>query len=164
MFIFNKPVLEKILGYGACTTISILIDDIFWPIAVLFFGSVTGGLIMTTIALIVNLILIWLYDYLKKDLFGFEKIREIQETKGGGFWFWLIRKALKKGRAVTFIVLSYYDPFLAVIYMRKGVKAFKMVAIDWWYFIMSMIIASVGVTIFWSVIVDGLTYIYLNLL
>ncbi len=163
MLIFNKSVLEKILGYAGCTTISFIIDDIFWPAAVIFFGSIMGGIIMTAIALIINLILIWLYDYLKKDLFGFENLKLLRESSGKGFWIWLIKKAFKIGRIPAFIVLSYYDPFLAVIYMRKDAHCFSMRLKDWIYFIISMLIASAGFTVFWSLIIEAVKISWLSL-
>jgi hypothetical protein len=149
----KESILEKIAGYGTCTAVSVIGDDILWPIMVAWLGPVNGGAIMTFIALVINLLLIRIYDALKRDVFGFEKIRELEESEVKGFWMWLIHKALKIGKLPTFIVLSFYDPFLSVIYMRKGINGYKMTLRDWYFFILAMIIACVSWTFLWQIVI-----------
>lgn len=149
----KNTLLDKVVGFGTCTTASVACDDVLWPVVVVWLGPIKGGLGMTLFALVLNLIFIWAYDRLKRDVFGFEKIREIQEAQVKGFWMKVVTKAIKVGRVPAFFVLSFYDPFLAVIYVRKGIGGYRMTLRDWKFFGLAMVIGCVGWTVFWAEII-----------
>ena len=144
-----------IVGWGTATAQSVIVDDILWTPAILWLGPIMGGVVMTILAIIINIILIWAYDTLKQDFLSFEAMREMQEGEQKGFWKKLFAWALKFGEVPAFIALSLYDPFLAVIFSRKGANAYKMTKQDWVNFIVSMIIACVG----WTVICSAAAWI-----
>lgn len=147
--------LEKIAGYGTLTAVSVGLDDVLWPIAIVVLGPIMGGVAMSILALLINLILFYVYNALKRDIFGFERIHELQESETEG-WVRIVSWALKVGTVPAFIVLSYYDPFLAVVFMRKKANHFRMTMRDWYYFSLSMLIGCVGVTVFWTVIIGSI--------
>ena len=144
---------ERMAGYATATASSILVDDILWPVVMLWQGPVLGGITMTMVALLGNLILIWAYDKIKKDVFAFEALRELTEQEQTGFGKRLLAKFLKAGQVPAFIAISFYDPFLSVIYMRKGVGKYKMEARDWGYFALAMVIGCFGWTCWWQLII-----------
>ena len=82
----NNRLATLIVGWGTATTVSVIIDEILWTPAILWLGPLTGGIIMTLIAFIINILLIWAYDTLKQDFLSFEALREMQEReqKGSG--------------------------------------------------------------------------------
>ena len=151
----NTRLAKTIVGWGTATTVSIIIDDVLWTPAILMFGPLVGGLVMMGVALVANLMLIWAYDTLKQDFLSFEAMREMQESERKGFWRRLLVKAIKAGKVPAFIALSFYDPFLAVIFMRKSANAFKMTKQDWMNFGLAMLIACVG----WTMICSGAAWI-----
>lgn len=147
----NTRFAKLVVGWGTATTVSFITDDVLWTPAILWLGPVNGGLLMSAVALVINLLLIWAYDALKQDFLSFEALREMQECEQKGFWKRLLVKALKAGKVPAFIALSFYDPFLAVIFSRKGVNAYKMTKRDWVNFLIAMLIACVGWTSICSV-------------
>ncbi len=144
---------ERIVGWTTVTTVSVTIDDLLWPVVIVWQGPIVGGIIMTFLALFVNLALIWAYDKLKRDVLAFEALHELTEQKHKGFGKWLLAKFIKVGRVPAFIAISFYDPFLSVIYMRKGVGNYKMEKRDWCYFCLAMFIACVGWTFWWQIVI-----------
>jgi hypothetical protein len=147
----NTRWAKWIVGWGTATTVSVVIDEVMWTPAILWLGAIKGGLVMTTIALVVNLLLIWAYDTLKQDFLSFEALREVQEGEHKGFWKQLLAKSLKTGKVPAFVALSFYDPFIAVIWSRKSANAYRMTRQDWMNFGLAMIIACIG----WTAICSG---------
>lgn len=144
---------ERVAGWTALTIESIILDDIIWPAMMLWQGPIVGGITMFWVTLLNNLILIWAYDKVKKDVLAFEAFRELIEQEQKGFGKRLLVRFIKAGRVPAFIAISFYDPFLSVIYMRKGVGKYTMEARDWWYFALAMAIACVGWTLCWQSII-----------
>lgn len=144
---------ERVAGYTTLTVVSGAIDDVLWPIVVLWQGPLAGGVTMFWVALLCNLLMIWAYDKLKRDLLCFEELRSLTETeqvsKGKRFLAWIIRK----GRVPAFIAISFYDPFISVIYMRRGAGKYTMENRDWGYFALAMIIACSGWTLWWQALI-----------
>ncbi len=141
---------ERVASYGTLTIITVLVDEIVWPAVVLWQGPVIGGFIMFCISLLINLILIWSYDKIKKDVFAFETLREMADQKQKSFGKRILAWFIRAGKVPAFIAISFYDPFLSVIYMRKGVEKYKMEKRDWGYFGLAMIIGCVGWTLCWQ--------------
>jgi hypothetical protein len=135
--------------------VSISIDDILWPAVIFWQGPIAGGITMFWVALLANLILIWAYDKIKKDVLAFEALRELTERKQKGFGMRLLSRFIRAGKVPAFIAISFYDPFLSVIYMRKGIGKYTMEKRDWRYFTLAMLIACVGWTFFWQVILTA---------
>ena len=148
-----KNFAERVAGWATLTITSIVIDDVLWPAVILWQGAIAGGITMFCVALLANLILIWAYDKIKKDVLAFEALRELTEKEQTSWGKRLLVKFIKAGQVPAFIAISFYDPFLSVIYMRKGVGKYAMEARDWGYFALAMIIACVGWTFFWQGII-----------
>jgi len=151
-----KKFAERVAGWSTLTVLSAAIDDVLWPAVILWQGPIAGGITMFWIALLCNLILIWAYDKIKKDVLAFEALRELTEQEQQGFGKRLLVRFINAGRVPAFIAISFYDPFLSVIYMRRGVGKYTMENRDWGYFGLAMLIACVGWTFWWQgVIVIG---------
>ena len=75
---------ERVAGWTALTVTSIAIDDVLWPAVMLWQGPIAGGITMSCVALLGNLILIWAYDKIKKDVLAFEALRELTEQEQTG--------------------------------------------------------------------------------
>ena len=141
---------ERIAGYTTVTAISFVLDYILWPALMLWQGPVEGGITMFWITLFNNLISIWAYDKIKKDLFAFEALHDLVQHEQKSFGTRLIVRLIKVGKVPAFIALSFYDPIFSVIYMRKGAGKYKMEKCDWWNFTIAMAIACIGWTLCWQ--------------
>jgi hypothetical protein len=137
---------ERVAGWTTLSVIYVVLDYLLWPAVILKQGAIVGGLIMFWVTLLTNCTLIWAYDRIKRDVLSFEALRELTEGEHGGFAKRLIVKLVSVGRIPAFIAISFYDPFLSAIYMRKGAGKYKMEPRDWLYFSLGMIIACVGWT------------------
>lgn len=144
---------ERVAGWTTLTVTSIFIDDVLWPAVLLWQGAVCGGITMFWVALLGNLILIWAYDKIKKDVLAFEALRELTEQEQTNWGKRLLVKFIKAGKVPAFIAISFYDPFLSVIYMRKGAGKYTMEKRDWGYFTLAMAIACVGWTFWWQIVI-----------
>ncbi len=118
-------------------------DYIYYPIAVYRFSFGKAFVILFVTALILNFILLITYNYLKKDIFGFEKVKLIQEHKNG-FW----AKVFSMGRIPSIIFLSWYDPFMATVFMSK--KSFYVSRLDYLYLFLTTFMGHTLWFIFWS--------------
>jgi len=144
---------ERVAGWSTLTVVAVAIDDILWPAVMVWQGTICGGITMFWVALLANLILIWAYDKIKKDVLAFEVLRELTEREQKGPGKRLLSKFVKAGKVPAFIAISFYDPFLSVIYMRKGAGKYTMEKRDWGYFGLAMVIACIGWTFWWQIII-----------
>lgn len=102
-------------------------DYIVYPVVTYWCGSRLwlSFLLLFAGALILNYGMVFAYDFFKKDLFGFEEIKRIKKlahdpkTKKN----WIQRKIIqfeKYGSLPLFLFLSWYDPFMALLYKRES--------------------------------------------
>ncbi len=145
-----KDKAEKIATIAAGHTMSLIINNwfdygIYVPV-IAYFGPVKGGGIMIVLSILINLILIYLYDKTGKDWLGFEMIKEGKEEAASKLPNWL-KKAINAGDIMAFIGLSIYDPFFATIYLRKIENKFNgLTKRDWIIFIIATILSNIGWT------------------
>lgn len=137
------------IGFFANTTVNILFDYVLYPAALLYFGTVTGGILMTGLSLVFNFTLILLYSIHDTDWFGFEEIRLTKDKQDGSR---LIKSILKLGHWPAYFFLSLYDPFLAFVYAKGKRKSHKHFTLhDWFIFVLAHIIGNGG----WILVVSG---------
>jgi len=139
-------IVNEIIVYGY--------DFIVYPYLLVTFGLLIGWLYAVIGSIILCLGTLWFYDLTKQDWLGIETIKGIRDepaTRG-------IRKFLQnianKGDIVTFFFLSLrYDPFIATVYMRRGMGNHTMSARDWKIFWASMVVSNVwwGMAIFGAI-------------
>lgn len=128
-----KKVLEWVFDYG------------LYPAALAWLGYLWGGLLMTVIALIMNILIIRAYDWAKVDWFMIEeikKIRDHEEVKLPGMLN-ILKPLLKKSDIMAFFVLCLDDPVTVVLYLRKGSNLYNGLSRrDWHIFIAANIVAN----------------------
>ncbi len=153
-----RQLLNRILLVITGTTFlyitGLLFDFVLYPFVIFKAGLSKGFMIMIILSFIDSLLLILMYDYLKKDFFAIELSKckldsLIAENNGSRLkraYAWI----LKRSRILMFFVLSIYDPFIAVVFMRKGANQYNgLKTRDWRIFILSLCIGN-GI---WSVAV-----------
>lgn len=121
-----------------------------------FWGSVAAFLVMTPLSALFCWVYLLLYDWAKKDWFGFEALKELRETETKGFFGRIFRVAIRLGDIPVFILLSIHsDPFLTTVYFRKkGHEHGGLTARDWKIFWASAIASNAYWTLRWTVLFE----------
>ncbi len=120
------------------------------------FGTVYGSLVVFATMAPLSALFCYgylrLYDWLKKDWFGFEAVKSIQHQFAGNRW---IGKFLKLGDTAAFFALSIYaDPFMVTVYLRKQSSQFNgLTKRDYAIFWSSVIVSNAYWTLRWTVLV-----------
>jgi len=117
-------------GWGGWVVMSVIFDDTIYPAVIIKFGPIKGGIIMTVGSIITSYLQIIIYDFIGKDLFGFE----------------VIKKNSGRSRLADFVFLSFWDPFLGVAFMRANGRK-GMNARDWKNFAVAIAISNLGWTL-----------------
>ncbi len=147
-----KQVEEYLFDWLLYGTVVAYFTTTFGPI----WGSLTAFAIMAPLSALVCIGYIKLYDWLGKDLFGFEAAKSLRdELTGSGFLKSIVRKMLSLGDAPAFIALSLYgDPFMTTIYLRKGTERYDGMSKREWHIFFGSVFFSNGYwTLRWTVIV-----------
>ena len=155
-----KSILTRIGTIGAGHTMLWVFNNFFdfivYGAVIAHFGLVHGFMIMAPVSVLLNLFLIKVYDLTGKDWLGAESVKEGKEALVKDKPVWL-RRLIFSSDIAALILISIYDPFIAVIYLRKQEQAYKGLSKrDWVIFFISTIIANGA----WSVtIYTGLSVI-----
>lgn len=154
-------VLLFIAGVGGATAFTILFDDVLYPIVTYAFGIGIedlwkGFVVMFLLALFFNYVLVLIYDWIGKDLFGFEGIKKVKmglsekenltKIQRRILWF------LKYGEIPLFLFLSWYDPFMATLWKRKSAEFTGFQKKDYWILILSTFLGCFIWSSFWLII------------
>lgn len=115
-------------------------------------------LVLFVAALILNYLLVLAYDFFKKDWFGFEEIKKIKEqTYNRKIEKTKIQKVIlwfeKYGNIPLFLFLSFYDPFMAVLYKRKSSTFNGFTLRDYALLFLCTLFACVVWSLIWSPVV-----------
>ncbi len=164
--IVKHPLIKKItvmlFGHGLWATASWIFNYILYPSALIYFGYVLGGAIMTALSCMICAGVLIHYQHSKVDWVGsgmIDALRTADTTKRGWFvrtlaWF------VKKGDFFMFVLLSIFqDPFITAAYFTRG--AFKGITKKIWViFGLSCILSNLYWTVRMSFIIAILKGIY----
>ncbi len=150
----KNRLLEKLESYGnrglelsTGLTAKYLSDKAFdyflYPFVIFKFGILKGGIVMTFLSFIANLMTMKFYDWSKRDWLGIEAIKSLKTYNGntmlGRFTSWV----LKRSDFVIFLFLSIqYDTFTTTAYLRRG-KFNGMGKRDWTIFMGSLLLSNI---------------------
>jgi hypothetical protein len=96
-------------------------DYLLYPFVIYKLGPLCGGLTMTGLSFADCLLLLKLYDWLKRDWLGLETVKGLRHYTGTSRWRKTLAWLLHQGDTVAFVVLSVrFDPFITTAYMRLG--------------------------------------------
>jgi ABC-type transport system involved in multi-copper enzyme maturation permease subunit len=150
--ISNQKERLGILGVGLTTVriINTLWDYLLYPFVIWQLGLVFGGVVMTIVSMAVCLMMLYLYDYTKKDWLGIETIKSIRELSGDSWLGRIASRILEKGDPAAFVFLSLtFDPFITTAYMRYGRHQYNgLHQRDWMIFFSSGILGNA----YWAVV------------
>jgi hypothetical protein len=133
-----KNLLIRVLGILSGGAVVVVISDGFdwlvYPAVTRYFGEQIwlSFLVLSSAALILNYLMVLAYDFLKKDIFGFEDWKEFKNQmkleRNKKMWQKIILWAESRSKALLMAILAFKDPFILVIYCRNSTKfdGFKM--------------------------------------
>ena len=128
-----------------------LYDYLFVSFILWKYGNIEGGVIVMFASIIVDLLTLQFYDWLKKDWLALETLKEAEnkQRRLGAVIHWLH----DKGAMVTIIVLSILTtPFIVTAFMRKGANRYDGMRVrDSSIFIVSSLISN----LYWIVVVGS---------
>jgi hypothetical protein len=148
----TKQVALWSLSTGSYLAVDYFFDFFIYFWAVSQFGPLAGGGSVLMIGMIIDLVVLHLYDKGQYDLFGFEELKKLRDYDGANRWRIRLAGVLKKTNLFTVLVLAFYsNPCLATIYMRpKDEKKRPMNLQDWMVFLVSFVVDTI-----WILIVYG---------
>jgi hypothetical protein len=126
-------------------------------------GSVAGFTIMTPLSAVVCFAYIRLYDWGKKDWFGFELLKGLRDDAAGGSRLErLVHRVARLGDVAAFMALSVYgDPFMTTVYLRRGVRRFNgLSSSEWVVFWLSVLVSNGYWTLRWTILVEVARFVW----
>jgi len=119
-------------------------DYFLYPSVIYKLGILKGGIVMTVLACLMNIISLYFYDWSKRDWFGFEALKYFQGYHGTNSLKNIAAWLLNKNNFIIMLFLSIKeDAFKTVVYMRHGKYQYNgLTARDWKIFIASLIIGN----------------------
>lgn len=125
-------------------------DYVLYPFVIYRLGLVTGGIVMAALSLLDCLLLLRLYDWLKRDWLGIEFIKDLRHYAGAG-WRRALAWLLGRGDVVAFFALSLrFDPFVTTAYLRRG-QFNGLSPRDWRIFLASVVVSNAA----WALVCFG---------
>lgn len=107
-------------------------DYILYPFVIYQLGPLGGGMVMTFLSVFLNLGVLFLYNFLERDLLGIEAAKELAENFFKEEEFIVKKSWRKHGKKIMswlfyknkighFLFLSIqFDPIITTIYMKPG--------------------------------------------
>lgn len=158
-FFKRKNIQKKVLQFGIGFTIFQVLNKIgialINPVILLCFEIYKAIVLMIIVSFILRFTLIIIYDEKKTDWFFIEGIKKWfaewdgktspsieNKTKIVKIILYLLIKGGKiLGKILSHVALNFYDPFLTVIWARKGSFIWNNIPdlLTWLYFIISII-------------------------
>ncbi len=126
-------------------------DYVLYPFAIYRLGLVVGGIVMAMLSLINCLLLLRLYDWLKRDWLGIEWLKGLKHYVGPANWRRVLAWLLGRGDVVAFFALSVrFDPFVTTAYLRRG-QFDGLSRRACWIFFASVVVSNVS----WALVCFG---------
>lgn len=126
-------------------------DYVLYPTALIWFGYVWGGVIMTVAAVALNFIIIRAYDWAKVDWLFIEALKSARDGDTATLPRAVVKlkPILRLGDGPALIAISIFDdPVTAVLYLRKGSHCYNGLSKrDWYIFAIANAIAN----LYWTV-------------
>ena len=151
---FNVKILA--IGHAIFHASNYGFDYVLYPFVVYKLGPLYGGVVMSILAIIITLSLLFVYDHLKKDWLGLETMKELvddffkeeeREVKKNWKKKWkkIFNYIFNKNKIGQFIFLSIqFDPLITTIYMRSGHHLYNGLRTrDWKIYLASTVVANV---------------------
>ena len=144
----HVPLWPKLATFGVGLLIKKATDYAFdyllYPAALIVLGYLWGWIAMTIASVFLNLLVIRVYDWAKRDFLLLETLKQLRASDDAHWGKRLLAATLSKGDTAAFFVLSWFeDPIVVTLYLRKGSGKFDGLSRrDWAIFWASTIVSN----------------------
>lgn len=156
------------VGHTAKTVEVFLFDTLLYGSVVTYlttmfgwmWGSFTSFAVMAPLSALECFCTIRLYDWAKRDWFGFEATKKVRdELSKDGRWMRLIQRIIQLGDIPAFFAILFLhplgDPFMVTMYLRKGSERYNgLTGRDRDIFWATVIVSNGYWTLRWTAIVE----------
>lgn len=146
-------------GFAMKKVLEVAFDYALYPAVLIWLGYVTGGVVMTFAAIVLNFFIIRAYDWSKTDWLFIEKLKHIREDDSAELpkllrW---TKPLLKRGDIPAFFVLCFDDPVTATLYLRKGAYVYNGLNTrrDWSIFAAANLVSNLYWIVGLGAIIEG---------
>lgn len=141
---------ELALGISTNSLITLGFDYMLCPALIYWLGLIYGGIIVALLSFVTCLLMLWFYDWSKRDWLGIEAIKTLREHRGDSRFRRMIGTLLRMGDIPAVVLLSVWqDAFITMVYFRRG-QYNGMTGRDWSVFIASWAVGnSVWLAAYW---------------
>ncbi|WP_210529718.1 hypothetical protein [Rubellimicrobium arenae] len=121
-----------------------LFDYVAYPAALLWLGYVAGGAAMAAASVLVNIAVLRVYDWSRRDFLLLESIKDLRQLEGTAPWRRAVSGVIRSGDIPAFFILSCLeDPVVATLYLRRGSHLYNGFALrDWTIFLASTLLSN----------------------
>ena len=142
---WQARVADLAAGITAFKLSNYAFDYALYPFVIYKLGIIKGGLIMTFLASVTNILCLKFYDWSKRDWLGIETLKGMKEYEGKSRLLKVMSRMLKKSDFMAFLFLSIKeDSFVTMVYLRHGSHRYNgMSARDWRIFLASHAVSNI---------------------
>lgn len=142
---WRNRLAELVTGITAFSLLNYTFDYALYPFVIYNLGIIKGGLFMTLLASVANILCLKFYDWSKRDWLGIEALKGVKEYKGKSRLVRFMSRMLKNGDTLALLFLSIKeDAFITMIYLRHGSHQYNgMSGRDWRIFLASLAVANI---------------------
>jgi len=134
--------LQWFAGVGTHKLIDGAFDYALYPFVIYKLGLGIGTVVMTILSLLDCLLLLRIYDWLKRDWFGIEWLKSQRDYNSTSRVRRILAWLVGRGDAIAFVVLSLrFDPFITTAYLRRNSYT-GLSARDWRIFLGSVVLSN----------------------
>lgn len=137
------------IGFALKKSLDYVFDYGIYPLAIISMGYTVGGIVMTMLSVVINVMVIKGYDWAKQDLLMIELFKKSIHQNEVEERFSSLKKFISNNDTAAFFLLSWVDdPITVTLYMRKGSYQYNGLSFrDWNIFLASTIVSN----LFWIV-------------
>lgn len=144
-------IAQWVIGVMSYKAVDYTFDYALYPWVIYQLGLLYGGLVMAVLSLLSCLLNLRVYDWLKRDWLGIERVKAMRIYTGASRTRRLIAWLLTRSDVAAFVVLSVrFDPFITTAFLRHG-SYNGLSRRDWRIFCGSVILSNAS----WAVVCWG---------
>lgn len=121
----------------------------------IWLGHVWGGIVMTMLSVLLNLLIITGYDWAKTDWLMIEALKQVRADKSAGRWRGFVGGLLRRGDVPAFFLLCLDDPITVTLYLRHGSYQYNGLSPrDWLIFVAATVVANFYWIVGWAAVIE----------
>ena len=138
----GRRTVELSTGFVAWKAYDYFFDYALYPFVIWKLGPWRGGPLMASLSLFICLLLLWVYDRLRRDWIGIEFVKGLRHYKGPSRWRGVLAWLISRGDWMALLVLAAkFGPFITTAYLRRGAYN-GMTGRDWGVFMGSWLLGN----------------------